>query len=103
MLQASFLKKIGKAAWDGLFFISGKDDDRSDNWKFRRRLIYGSYRVSVFMIVFGAIGFFFLPELQEVAITLITSATALLTIIVSAYVAGAVVDDKINKNKNLEP
>ena len=95
-------KKIAKAAWDGLFFISGKDDDASDAWKFRRRLIYGSYLVSVFMIVFGAIGFFILPELQELAIVLVKSATALLTIIVSAYVAGAIVDDKLNK-KDMEP
>lgn len=102
MLQKTTVKKLLKKGWDTLFFISGQDDDKTDNWKFRRRLIYGSYRVSVFMILFGAAGFFMLPELQEVAITLITSATALLTIIVSAYVAGAVVDDKINK-KEIEP
>ena len=102
MLQKTTVKKLLKKGWDTLFFISGQDDDKTYNWKFRRRLIYGSYRVSVFMILFGAAGFFMLPELQEVAITLITSATALLTIIVSAYVAGAVVDDKINK-KEIEP
>ena len=91
-------KKIAKVAWDALFFISGNDDDPSDKWKFRRRLIYGSYRVSVFMVVFGALAFFIYPE---VATALITGGVTLLSIIVSAYVAGATIDDKINKD--LEP
>ena len=91
-------KKIAKVAWDALFFISGNDDNPSDKWKFRRRLIYGSYRVSVFMVVFGALAFFIYPE---VATALITGGVTLLSIIVSAYVAGATIDDKINKD--LEP
>ena len=91
-------KKIAKIAWDALFFISGKDDDPTDKWKFRRRLIYGSYRVAVFMAVFGALAVFIHPE---VATALITGGVTLLSIIVSAYVAGATIDDKINKD--LEP
>jgi len=87
-------KKIAKKAWDALFFISGNDDNPTDKWKFRRRLIYGSYRVSVFMVVFGALAFFIYPE---VATALITGGVTLLSIIVSAYVAGATIDDKINK------
>lgn len=87
-------KKIAKTAWDALFFISGNDDNPSDKWKFRRRLIYGSYRVSVFMVVFGALAFFIYPEVAQ---ALITGGVTLLSIIVSAYVAGATIDDKINR------
>lgn len=104
MLSKATIKRIGKGLWDGLFFISGKDDEPTDAWKFRRRLIYGSYRVSVFMILFGAIAFFALPELQELAIVLVQSATSMLIIIVSAYTAAAVADDKLNNNnKDMEP
>ena len=103
MLSKTVLKKVSKSLWDGLFFISGNDDDPSDAWKFRRRLIYGSYRVSVFMILFGAIAFFFLPELQDLAITLVQSATSMLVIVLTAYTAAAVADDKLNKNKDMEP
>ena len=92
------LKKVARTAWDALFFISGKDDDPTDKWKFRRRLIYGSYRLSVFMCVFGGIAVFLYPE---VSTALITGGVTLLSIIVSAYVAGATIDDKINKD--IEP
>lgn len=98
MLSKTALKRYAKIAWDGLFFISGADDDPKDKWKFRRRLIYGSYRVAVFMTVFGAVAFFIYPD---VATTLITGGVTLLSIIVSAYVAGATIDDKINKD--IEP
>jgi hypothetical protein len=100
MLSQTSLKRYAKVAWDGLFFISGNDSDPTDKWKFRRRLIYGSYRVSVFMVVFGAVAFFIYPE---VATTLITGGVTLLSIIVSAYVAGATIDDKINKDLDIEP
>lgn len=100
MLRKAALKKYAQVAWDGLFFISGKDDDPKDRWKFRRRLIYGSYRVSVFMVVFGGVAFFIYPE---VATTLITGGVTLLSIIVSAYVAGSTIDDKINKDLDIEP
>lgn len=103
MLSKATITKVAKGLWDGLFFISGKDDDASDAWKFRRRLIYGSYRVSVFMIVFGAIAFFLRPELQDLAITLVQSATSMLVIVLTAYTAAAVADDKMNKNNDMEP
>jgi len=90
----SQVRRYGKVAWDALFFISSKDDDATDKWKFRRRLIYGSYRLSVFMCVFGAVAVFLYPE---VSTALITGGVTLLSIIVSAYVAGATIDDKINK------
>lgn len=92
----SKVRRYARVAWDALFFISGKDDDPSDRWKFRRRLIYGSYRVSVFMIVAGILLFVIDPS---VATGAISGGVTLLSIIVSAYVAGAVADDKLNKNK----
>jgi len=90
----SQVKHYAKIAWDALFFISSKDDNPTDRWKFRRRLIYGSYRVSVFMVVFGALAFFIYPDVAQ---ALITGGVTLLSIIVSAYVAGATIDDKIHK------
>jgi hypothetical protein len=97
------IKKVAKHAWDALFFISGKDDNPTDAWKFRRRLIYGSYRVGVFVIVASLPIAIFLPVLQDLAIAAIQTMVGMLSIIVSAYVAGAVVDDKINKKNDLEP
>lgn len=103
MLSKTVVKKVAKNLWDGLFFISGKDDDPTDAWKFRRRLIYGSYRVSVFMIVFGAIAFFLMPQLQDLAIALVQSATSMLVVVLTAYTAAAVADDKLNKKDDMEP
>jgi hypothetical protein len=100
VLSKTALKGYAKTAWDALFFISGNDTDKTDRWKFRRRLIYGSYRLSVFMVVLGGATFYFDTEVSS---NLITGGVTLLTIIVSAYVAGATVDDKINKDKDIEP
>ena len=102
MLSTTTLRRVAKGLWDGLFFISGRDDDRSDAWKFRRRLIYGSYRVGVFVIVAMLPIAIFMPELQDLAIAAIQTMVGMLSIIVSAYVAGAVVDDKINTKKDLD-
>ena len=52
------------------------------------------------MVVFGGLAFFIYPE---VATALITGGVTLLSIIVSAYVAGATIDDKINKDLDIEP
>lgn len=100
MLSKTALKRYARAAWDGLFFISIKDDKPLDRWKFRRRLIYGAYRLSVFMVVLGGATFFWDTQVSS---NLITGGVTLLTIIVSAYVAGATIDDKINKDKDIEP
>ena len=43
------------------------------------------------MVVFGALAFFIYPEVAQ---ALITGGVTLLSIIVSAYVAGATIDDK---------
>jgi polyferredoxin len=60
------------------------------SWKHRRRLIYSSYVVSVFMIVAAL----FFRENSEVARELVIGGVALITIILTAYTAFATLDDK---------
>lgn len=97
MLQAKAAKKFLVAVVDGAFFLGGETKTRSDNWRFRRRLIYGAYRLSVAMIVFGAITFFWDTGVSN---NLVTGGIALLTIIVTAYTASATYEDV--KRKRLE-
>lgn len=89
------LKKWGITVVDGLFFLGGTPRTRSDNWKFRRRLIYGAYRLSVAMIVFGAFTFFWDTGVSN---NLVTGGIALLTIIVTAYTASATYED-VKRNR----
>lgn len=84
------LKKMAQSAIDALFFLGKPSADKSDNWKFRRRLIYGAYRLSVAMVVFGAITFFWDTGVSN---NLVTGGIALLTIIVTAYTATATYED----------
>jgi len=103
MLQAANLKKWAKAIIDGAFFLGGETNTRSDNWRFRRRLIYGAYRLAVAMIIFGAATFFWDTGVSN---NLVNGGIALLTIIVTAYTAAATYEDskKIrSKHDNLEP
>ena len=60
------------------------------NWRHRRRLIYGTVSLASGMIVFGA----FVWRDGMVASELVRSGTALLTVILTSYVFGAVLDDK---------
>jgi len=83
---AKFLRD-GKSA---VFFLANPSDDQADGWKFRRTLIFGAYRLSVVMIVFGAITFFFDTNASN---NLITGGVAMISIIISAYVAGATYED----------
>lgn len=78
----------------------GKPSADQDRWKFRRQLIFGAYRLAVFMVLFGALAFFVNPS---VATTLINGAVAMLTIVLSAYTAGSVADDRLNRKKDVEP
>lgn len=94
-LQAANLKRFAKSIFDGAFFLGGESKTRSDNWKFRRRLIYGAYRLSVAMIVFGAVTFFWDTGVSN---NLVTGGIALLTIIVTAYTASATYED-VKKNR----
>jgi hypothetical protein len=60
------------------------------NWRHRRRLIYATVGLSFGMVVFGA----FVWRDGMVASELVRSGTALLTVILTSYVFGAVLDDK---------
>jgi polyferredoxin len=90
MLSTTSIKKWAKALVDGAFFLGGDSKDASDQWKFRRRLIFGAYRLSVAMIVFGAVTFFYDKDVSN---NLVTGGIALLTIIVTAYTAAATYQD----------
>jgi len=81
------------------------DKGGSAAWKFRRKLIFGAFRLGVFVILVMLPIAIFMPELQQLAIEAIQSMVGMLSIIVSAYVGGAVVDDRLNRNKDkdIEP
>lgn len=84
------LKKLGIQVIDGMFFLGAVPNNRTDNWKFRRRLIYGAYRLAVAMIVFGAVTFFFDTGVSN---QLVIGGVAILTIIATAYTASATYED----------
>jgi len=80
------------------------DNGGSAAWRFRRKLIFGSFRLGVFVILVMLPIAIFMPELQQLAIEAIQAMVGMLSIIVSAYVGGAVVDDRLNrKDKDIEP
>ncbi len=95
------LRHYGKVAVNGLFFMSDDGPDnpngRGPSWKFRRKIIFGAYRVSVSMIVFGAVTFWFDTDVSE---QLVIGGVALLSIIVTAYTATATWADKVDKDLN---
>lgn len=66
------------------------------SWKHRRRLIYSSFGLSVGMIVFGALTW---QTDTGVAQQLIIGGVALITIILTAYVASATYEDTHNKKE----
>lgn len=84
------LKRFGITVIDGLFFLGATPNNRTDNWKFRRRLIYGAYRLAVAMIIFGAVTFFFDTGVSN---QLVIGGVAILTIIATAYTASATYED----------
>ena len=75
-----------------------------ETWKFRRKLIFGSYRIAIFVILVSLVIAIWIPQLQDLAIAAIQAMVGMLSIIVSAYVGGAIVDDRLNKkDKDIEP
>jgi len=87
MLQATFRKLA-----DAVFML--KDEPESEDgpsWKFRRKLIFGSYRLGFAMIIFGAATF--LVDQWGVGVTLITGGVSLISIITTAYTASATWQD----------
>jgi len=98
-LQATTLKrkakKFANGAIDALFLLdSNTPRTGKPSWKFRRKLIFGAYRLSFLMIIFGGATFF---TDSQVSSNLIMGGVALMSIIIGAYVAGAAYEDaKVN-------
>jgi hypothetical protein len=90
-----------KKLFDALFFLKeteGFEHSTGPSWQYRRKLIYGGYRLGFFMVIFGA--FTFLWD-REVSAQLVIGGVALISIILTAYTASATVEDiKLWDNKN---
>ena len=86
------MQKRVVALLNGIFFMKEEPDSTTGpNWKFRRQLIFGSYRLGFAMIVFGA--FTFLVDQWGVGTALITGGVSLISIITTAYTATAAWQD----------
>lgn len=95
------LKVDFKKPFDWIFFMGGEkipENSPGPSWQFRRKLIFGAYRLSVAMIIFGAATFFFDTGVSN---NLVTGGIAILTIIITAYTATATWQDiKFNKDSH---
>ncbi len=85
------LKAFIQDGKDAIFFLGKPNKNTKDGWRFRRQLIFGGYRLSVAMIIFGAVTFLWDTQVSN---TLIVSGTSMISIILSAYVAGATIEDR---------
>lgn len=71
-----------------------KDEGESEtgpSWKFRRKLIFASFRLGFAMVIFG--GVMFLVDQFGVGVALITGGVSLISIILTAYTATATFED----------
>jgi hypothetical protein len=66
------------------------EETNGPSWKYRRKLIYGGYRLGFVMIIFGMGTFFFD---KEVSVQLVIGGVALISIILTAYTASATFED----------
>ena len=66
------------------------EDTSGPSWKYRRKLIYGGYRLGFVMVIFG-MATFFLDK--EVSVQLVIGGVALISIILTAYTASATFED----------
>jgi len=85
------LKRFLQDGKDAVFFLGKPNKNSKDGWRFRRQLIFGGYRLSVAMIIFGGLTFIWDTDVSN---TLIISGTSMISIILTAYVAGATMDDR---------
>lgn len=86
------LKKFGAGLLDGIFLLRNEpESSEGPSWKFRRKIIFGSYRLAFAMIIFGA--FTFLIDQWGVGVALITGGVTLISIITTAYTASATWQD----------
>lgn len=82
------LRKIINAT----FFIRDEGESESGpSWRFRRMLIFGSYRLGFGMIVLGALSLF--SDMYGVGAGLIAGGVSLISIILTAYTATATFED----------
>ena len=76
---------------DSVFLLKDeKGKSHGPSWNFRRKLIFGSYRVGVLMILFGM--FTFVWD-RQVSVQLVIGGVALISIILTAYTASATFED----------
>ena len=76
---------------DSVFLLKDeKSKGSGPSWNFRRKLIFGSYRVGVVMIVFGMITFIWD---RQVSVQMVIGGVALISIILTAYTASATIED----------
>lgn len=76
---------------DSVFLLKEeKGKGSGPSWNFRRKLIFGSYRVGVVMIIFGMFTFFWDTQ---VSVQLVIGGVALISIILTAYTATATFED----------
>ena len=65
-------------------------EESGPSWRFRRKLIFGGYRLGALMVVFGMITFFWDTQ---VSVQLVIGGVALISIILTAYTASATIED----------
>tara|TARA_R110001606_G_scaffold92085_1_gene205014 strand:+ start:602 stop:904 length:303 start_codon:yes stop_codon:yes gene_type:complete len=100
-MQTASLKRFVKGLANNAFLMREEPDSvKGPSWKFRRQLIFGSYRLGFAMIVFGALTL--LVDQWGVGVTLITGGVSLISIILTAYTASATWEDA-KLNRNIEP
>jgi hypothetical protein len=76
---------------DSVFLLKEEQTNSSGpSWNFRRKLIFGSYRVGVVMIAFGMITFVYD---RQVSVQMVIGGVALISIILTAYTASATFED----------
>ena len=76
---------------DSVFLLKDeKGKGSGPSWNFRRKLIFGGYRVGVVMIVFGMFTFFWDTQ---VSVQMVVGGVALISIILTAYTASATLED----------
>jgi len=78
--------------FDALMLLREQEGEETNgpSWKYRRKLIYGGYRLGFVMIIFGMGTFFFD---KEVSVQLVVGGVALISIILTAYTASATFED----------
>ena len=76
---------------DSVFLLKDeKAKGAGPSWNFRRKLIFGSYRIGAVMIAFGMLTFFWD---RDVSVQMVIGGVALISIILTAYTASATFED----------